>query len=131
MIKAMRAKQLSFSLPSKIGLLAEVSALITAAKINIEAICAYEMSDQGFFMLMTDNPAKTKKILSHMGAEVSVDETITATLPNKIGQLQNVAQKISDAGIDIYYIYGSPVKGKMTLILKTSNDKKTVKVLNK
>lgn len=130
MVKAIKAKQLSFSLPSKIGLLAEVSALITAAKINIEAICAYEMSEQGFFMLMTDNPTKTKKILSHMGAEVSTDEVIAAVLPNKIGQLQKVAQKISDAGIDILYIYGSPVKGKMTLILKTSNDKKTLKVLN-
>jgi hypothetical protein len=130
MVKAIKAKQLSFSLPSKIGLLAEVSALITAAKINIEAICAYEMSEQGFFMLMTDNPTKAKKILSHMGAEVSTDEVIAAVLPNKIGQLQKVAQKISDAGIDILYIYGSPVKGKMTLILKTSNDKKTLKVLN-
>ena len=128
--KAIKAKQLSFSLPSKIGLLAEVSALITAAKINIEAICAYEMGEQGFFMLMTDNPTKTKKILSHMGAEVSIDEIIAVAYADKIGQLQNVAQKISDAGIDIYYIYGSPVKGKMTLILKTSNDKKTVKVLN-
>lgn len=130
MVNATKAKQLSFTLPSKIGLLAEVSALITAAKINIEAICAYEMNEQGFFMLMTDNSAKTKKILSHMGAEVSTDEVIAVALPNKIGQLQKVAQKISDAGIDILYVYGSPVKGKMTLILKTANDKKTLKVLN-
>jgi len=131
MVKAIKAKQLSFSLPSKIGLLSEVSSLITAAKINIEAICAYEMSEQGFFMMMTDNHIKTKKILSQMGAEVSVDDIISVELPNKIGELQKVAKKISDAGIDISYIYGSPVKGKMTLILKTANDKKALKVLNK
>jgi hypothetical protein len=131
MVKAMKAKQISFSLPSKIGLLSEVSALITSAKINIEAICAYEMDEQGFFMLMTDNPAKTKKIVSHMGAEVGADDIIAVEMPNKIGELQKVAKKISDAGIDISYIYGSPVKGKMTLILKTANDKKALKVLNK
>jgi hypothetical protein len=131
MVKTIKAKQLSFSLPSKIGLLSEVSSLITAAKINIEAICAYEMNEQGFFMLMTDNPTKTKKILSHMGAEVSVDDMITVEMPNKVGELQRVAKKISDAGIDISYIYGSPVKGKMTIILKTANDKKALKVLNK
>ncbi len=125
------AKQLSFSLPSKIGFLSEVSALITAAKINIEAICAYEMNEEGFFMLMTDNPAKAKKIVSHMGAEVSVDDMIAVEIPNKIGELQKVAKKISDAGIDINYIYGSPVKRKMTLVLKTANDKKALKVLNK
>jgi hypothetical protein len=131
MVKAMKAKQISFSLPSKIGLLSEVSALITAAKINIEAICAYEMNDQGFFMLMTDNPTKAKKIVSHMGAEVIVDDVIAVEMPNKIGELQRVTKKISDAGVDISYIYGSPVKGKMTIILKTENDKKVLKVLNK
>lgn len=131
MVKAIKAKQLSFSLPSKIGLLSEVSSFITAAKINIEAICAYEMSEQGFFMLMTDNHTKTKKILSHMGATVSVDDIITVEMPNKVGELQKIAKKFSDAGIDINYIYGSPMKGKMTLILKTANDKKALNVLNK
>jgi hypothetical protein len=131
MVKAMKAKQISFSLPSKIGLLSEVSALITAAKINIEAICAYEMNEHGFFMLMTDNPTKAKKIVSHMGAEVIVDDVIAVAMPNKVGELQRVAKKISDAGVDISYIYGSPVKGKMTIILKSENDKKVLKVLNK
>jgi hypothetical protein len=131
MVKATKAKQFSFSLPSKIGLLSEVSSFVTAAKINIEAICAYEMNEQGFFMLMTDNHTKTKKILSHMGADVRVDDIITVEMPNKVGELQKVAKKISDAGIDINYIYGSPMKGKMTLVLKTANDKKALNVLNK
>jgi hypothetical protein len=131
MVRATKTKQLTFSLPSKIGLLADVSSFITSAKINIEAICAYEMGEQGFFMMMTDNYAKTKKILSHMGVDVSVDRIITVELPNKFGELQQVAKKISDAGIDIHYIYGSPVKGKMTLILKTANDKKALNILNK
>jgi len=130
MAKASKAKQLSFTLPSKIGLLSEVSSFITAAKINIEAICAYEMGEQGFFMLITDNNTKAKKIVSNMGAEVNSEEIITVEMPNKLGELQKVVKKISDAGVDITYIYGSPVKGKMTLVLKTANDKKALKVLH-
>jgi len=130
MIKAMKAKQLSFSLPSKIGLLSEVSSFMTTAKINIEGICAYVMGEQGVFMLITDNNAKAKKILSAMGAEITSEEIITVEMPNKLGELQKVAKKISDAGIDITYIYGSPVKGKMTVVLKTTNDKKAFKILN-
>ena len=130
MIKATKVKQLSFSLPSRIGLLSEVSSFITAAKINIEGICAYEMGEQGFFMLITDNNTKAKKILSAMGAEVTSEEIITVEMPNRLGELQKVAKKISDAGIDITYIYGSPAKGKMTIVLKTANDKKALKVLN-
>ena len=130
MSKAMKVKQLSFCLPSKIGLLYEVSSLITAAHINIEGICAYAMEEQGYFMLLTDNQTKAKKILAHMGAEVQTEDVIMIMMPNKIGELQKAAKKISDAGIDITYIYGSPNKGKMTLVLKTANDRKALKVLN-
>ena len=65
-----------------------------------------------------------------MGAEIASEEIITVEMPNKLGELQKVAKKISNAGIDISYIYGSPVKGKMTIVLKTANDKKALKVLN-
>jgi hypothetical protein len=129
MTKATKLKQLSFTLPDRIGLLSEVAAFITAAKINIEAICAYGMGDEGRFMIITDNNAKAKKVLSQMGAEVNSEDVIAVEVPNKIGQLQQTARKISDAGIDIAYVYGSPVKNKMTLIFKTADDKKALKAL--
>jgi hypothetical protein len=129
MTKAMKLKQLSFTLPDRIGLLSEVAAFITAAKINIEAICAYGMGDEGRFMIITDNSAKAKKVLSQMGAEVKSEDVIAVEVPNKIGQLQQTARKISDAGIDIAYVYGSPVRQKMTLIFKTADDKKALKAL--
>jgi hypothetical protein len=129
MPKATRLKQLSFTLPDKIGLLSEVTAFITGAKINIHAICAYGMGEEGRFMIVTDNNAKAKKVLSQMGAEVNTEDVIAVEVPNKVGRLQQAARKISDAGVDIYYVYGSPVKQKMTLIFKTSNDKKALKAL--
>ena len=131
MANAVKLKQLSFTLPDKIGLLSEVTAFITAAKINIEAICAYGMGDEGYFMIITDNNAKAKKVIANMGAEVKTEDVIAVEVPNKMGQLQQVAKKISDAGIDISYIYGSPVKQKMTLIFKTTDDKKAFKALAK
>lgn len=129
MTKAMKLKQLSFTLPDRIGLLSEVTAFITAAKINIEAICAYGMGEEGYFMIITDNNAKAAKVISHMGAEVKTEDVIAVEVPNKVGQLQQAARKISDAGVDISYVYGSPVKQKMTLIFKTADDKKALKAL--
>ena len=131
MTKAMKRKQLSFTLPDRIGLLSEVTAFITAAKINIEAICAYGMGDEGYFMIITDNNIKAKEVISQMGVEVKAEDVIAVEVPNKLGQLQQVAKKISDAGIDISYVYGSPVKQKMTLIIKTANDKNAIKALAK
>jgi len=131
MAKVTKMKQLSFSLPNKIGLLSELTSFITGAKINIEAICAYGMGEEGYFMLVTDNNAKAKKVISHMGAEVKTEDILAVEMPNKMGELQQLAKKISNAGIDISYVYGSPVKSRMTLILKTADDKKTLKLLSK
>ena len=131
MAKTMKMKQLSFSLPNRIGLLSELSSFLTAAKVNIEAICAYGMGDEGYFMIVTDNNAKAKKVISQMGAEVKVEEVIAVEMPNRVGQMRQAAKQISDAGVDIHYVYGSPVRGKMTVIFKTANDKRVLKALNK
>ena len=76
MAKAVKAKQLIFSLPNKIGLLSEVATAIAAANVNIEAVCAYERG-YGYFMMVTDNNAKAKRILSKMGAEVHVEDVLS------------------------------------------------------
>jgi hypothetical protein len=131
MAKAMKIKQLSFSLPNRIGLLSELSSFLTAAKINIEGICAYGMGDEGYFMIVTDNNAKAKKVISQMGAEVKVEEVIAVEMPNKVGELREAAKQISDAGVDIHYVYGSPVRGKMTVIFKTADNKKALKALTR
>ena len=130
MAKAKKTKQLVFSLPNRIGLLSALSSFLTAAKINIEAICAYGMGEEGHFMIITDRNAKAKKVISQMGAEVKVEDVIAVEMPNKAGQLRQAAKQISDAGVDIHYVYGSPVKGKMTVIFKTADDKRAMKALN-
>ena len=129
MAKAVKAKQLIFSLPNKVGLLSEVASAIAAANVNIEAVCAYERG-YGYFMMVTDNVAKAKKVLTKIGAEVHVEDVLSLEVPNKVGQLEKVAKKIAEAGIDIHFVYGSPGKGKTaTLVLKTANDRKTAKVI--
>ena len=132
MAKASKVKQLFFSLPNNVGLLMEVTEALGKAKINIEAVCAYAWEElEASFMIVTNNNIKAKNVISKMGAKVDVEDVIALEVPNKVGQLHKAAKKIATAGIDIYYLYGSPAKGKMTLIFKTENDKKALKVLAK
>jgi hypothetical protein len=131
MAKARQVKQLSFSLPNKIGLLAEVAAALAKAKVNIEAICAYERG-YGFFMMITDRHATAKKVITRMGTVAHEEDVIAVEVPNKVGQLEKISKTIAEAGIDILFVYGSPGKGRTgTLVLKTLNDKKALKVIRK
>jgi hypothetical protein len=132
MARAKKSKQLSLTMPNKVGLLSEISAAIANAKVNITALCAYAMENKAYFMLLTESNAKAKKALSPMGGEIEEEDVISVDLPNKIGALQNVAEKIADAGIDIYYMYGTAGTGKSSIcVFKTADDTKAIKVINK
>ena len=132
MAKAKKSKQLSFSMPNRVGLLSQISTAIAKAKVNIYAICAYGMEGKAYFMLITDSNAKAKKALGALGANVTEDDVISVELPNKAGELQKVAKKIADAGVDINYMYGTAGSGKTSLcVFSTADDKKAVKVINK
>jgi len=131
MFKIMKLKQLTFIVPNRVGLLSEVTTFLANGKINIEALCAYGRGPEGVFMIVTDNNAKAKKILTQMGAEVQVEEIIAVELPNRPGQLQKVAKKVSEADVDIQYVYVSPAKGRMTVVFKTADDKRILRALKK
>ena len=134
MAKAIKLKQLTFIVPNRVGLLSEVTTFLANGKINIEALCAYGRGEEGVFMIVTDNNAKAKKILTQMGAEVKAEEVIAVELANKPGQLQKVAKKVSDALVDINYVYVSPSKGKMTIVFRDGRRQKdyegTEKIIN-
>jgi hypothetical protein len=131
MAKVLRLKQLTFIVPNRVGLLSEVTTFLANGKINIEALCAYGRGEEGVFMIVTNNNAKAKKILTQMGAEVKTEEVIAVELANRPGELQKVAKKVSEADVDISYVYVSPSRGMMTVVFKTADDKKILRTLRK
>ena len=132
MAKARKAKEISFTMPNKAGLLSEVSRAISGASVNITAICAYVMGDIAYFMLTTASNVKAKKALEPLGVAIEERDVVEVELLNRPGELQKVAKRIADAGIDIEYMYATAGAGKSTTcVFKTSNDMKTIKVINK
>jgi hypothetical protein len=132
MAKAKKVKEISFEMPNKVGLLAEVTAAIAGAKVNINSICAYGMEGIAYFMLTTNSNAKAKKALTPFGVAIEERDVVEAEVSDKPGELQKIAKKIADAGIDIEYMYATAGSGKKeTCIFLTSDNAKAIKVINK
>jgi hypothetical protein len=131
MAKARKVKEISFSMANKVGLLSEVTTAIAGAKVNINAICAYGMENNAFFMLTSSSNAKAKKALANLGVGIEEKDVVEVEMPNKPGELQKVAKKIADAGIDIEYVYATGGGSKETCIFKSADDQKAIKVINK
>jgi len=132
MAKARKVKEISFTMPNRVGLLSEVTAAVAKAKVNITGICAYAMENSAFFMLTVDSNAKAKKALPSLGVGIEERDVVEVEMANKPGELQKVARKIGDVGIDIEYMYATAGKGKTaTCVFKTSDDQKMIKIIRK
>lgn len=132
MAKAKRVKQLSFMMPDRVGLLSEVTTNLAGAKVNISNICAYGMQGEANFMLTADSNAKAKKALAPLGVEIKEYDVLVVEMQNKPGELQKVAKKFVDAGINIIYLYGTTVSSRSaTCVFATSDDAKAVRLINK
>ncbi len=131
MAKARKVKEIRLSMPNRVGLLSEVTTAVAKAKVNINAVCAYAMENNAFFNLITNSNAKAKKALAPLGFGIEEKDVIQMELPNKPGELQKVAKKIADAGIDIEFIYATTAGGKASCVFKTADDQKAIKVIRK
>ena len=114
MIKAALDKQLLVTVDNQVGVLAHLIEVISLAGINMVAICAYAVANQGIIMIVTENNEKAKGLLMAKGYQVREEEVIVLTVENKPGALQTLTQRIADAGIDVTLVYGSVEKNLST-----------------
>jgi hypothetical protein len=132
MAKAIKAKLLSFSTGDRTGLLSDVTTRLACAKVNISAICAYAMDDSAYFDMTTESNSKARKALAGLGLKIEEEDVVAVEMPNKAGELQKVAKKLADAGINITYMYGTTSSGRAsTCLFSTSDNAKAVRLINK
>jgi hypothetical protein len=98
--KAKRVKQINFTIPNRVGLLSEITTAVTGTQANINAICAYEQEKYAHFMIITDSNAKAKKPLAKLKFKTEEDDVVIVEIQNKVGELQKVADKITNVWVN-------------------------------
>jgi len=134
MAKAKAGKEISVTVVNEIGVLADMSKILSDAKINIEGIEGYAKngSREAEIRLITNNNAKAIKVLKKNNyTAVKEKDILLLGLENKPGALKAITAKIATEGIDIKYLYGTacsrhcPAK----IVLCTTNNKKALALL--
>jgi len=99
--------QISVAMKNEVGALCRLCGLLARAKVNIMGIAIEDCTDEGFVRLIVDEPREARKTLD--AAEIShrVQEIFLLELENEPGALQRVSARLADAGISIYYAYGT------------------------
>lgn len=124
-------KQITVTLPNKVGELVKLTQCLAKSKVNIEAISVSNLLDVGVVRFVPSNATAAKKALSGLGVAVSIDDVLVVALPNDVGALTKAAAKLKRKKVNIEYVYGSVAGGsaKAQCVFKTSDLKATAAIL--
>ena len=124
--------QLALFLDNRPGMLACVCEALSTAKINIYAITTSDTVDHSVIRMVVSDTRKALLLFEERGTLVVESEVLMIEGDNKPGSLARIAQRLADAGVNIEYAYCAtpPDAKKGLLILRISNAKKALKILN-
>ena len=127
------AKQLSVFLANKPGTLAAVCAELARAKVNIFALTISDTTDHSVVRMVLSDTEKALHLFEERGVLAVQNSVLMITNDNKPGSLGKIAGGLAKAKINIEYAYlaTSPGAKRGLLILRTSDTKKALKVLQK
>jgi hypothetical protein len=98
-------QQLSVFIENKTGRVTEVTEVLGAAGINIRGFSVSDTAGYGIVRLVVDDPGKGRGALQDAGFTVKVSDVLCIDLPDKPGGLADVLRVVSDAGVNIEYVY--------------------------
>ena len=125
------AKQFSFFMVNKPGVLARVLGEFADAKINITAITMMDSVEHGVMRVVFGDSEKAARILKTLNMPYNEADVLCVTLTNQSGALAAVAEKLAKNHINISYAYctARAKGGRTTGILKVANVQKAMKIL--
>ncbi|MFH1652391.1 MAG: ACT domain-containing protein [Chloroflexota bacterium] len=130
----MAIKQISLSLDNVPGAFLDVSECLANEGINIRAISVADTSDISTVRFVTDDPAKTERVLRSHGYAVKETEVIAMEVPDHPGGLGAILKPLKAADINVLYFYpylGRGDSGQPIVILGVDKTEKAMSVLEK
>jgi hypothetical protein len=126
------ATQLALFLENKPGTLARVCDALHEAKVNILAMSTGDTVDHCVIRLVLSDTHKAVRLFEAHGAVVVETEVLLVEADNKPGTLAKVAHALTRAKVNIDYAYCAtpPDARRGLLVVRVSNTRKAMKVLN-
>lgn len=124
--------QLSIFLENKPGAFARICSAFSKEGVNMLAIMVEDLVDAAVIRMVVDNAGKAKDLIEDHGGVSLENDILAVEMPNKPGQLVQVAEKLAEANINIDYAYGSspPSDGEqVTIYVRVDDPQKASDVL--
>jgi len=127
----MSTHQISVFLENRAGQLAEITKVLSDNNIDLRAISIAETSDYGVLRLIVNKPKEASAVLLEHNFVLSMTPVTVVAVPDEPGGLAKVLGVLSDANIDIQYMYSvfGQTDGLAYMIFRVADDEHLRSVL--
>jgi hypothetical protein len=123
----MVTKELRITVENRPGVLARIGAALASEGINIRGVVAF--GERAVLRMVVSDAEKAKGALAKKDITSEVHDVITVRMPDKPGALGTLAKKLSDAGLNIDYTYGTADGGESLLVIGVDDPAKAEKII--
>ena len=127
----MFVEQISIFIENKEGRLAEVTAILRDANINIRALSLADTTDFGVLRLIVNDNDKAEKVLKEEGFTVGRTQVLAVEVQDEPGGLNEILDPFFENEINLEYMYAfANPKGKNAIMIFRFDDHdKALKIL--
>lgn len=100
--------EIALRLQNTPGAAARICQHLADDRINILAM---QLEHNGLMRLLVDNPLHAAELLRERKLQVETRDVLYTVVPNDAGVLGRMAKLLSDAGVNVEYLYSTAVEG--------------------
>ena len=98
-------KDFAISLTHRPGELAQVATALSRYGVNIKALAGLAVDTYVLLRIVVDEPESAREALKRAHIAYEESEVLTVLLENRAGELANVTNRLSRAGVNLRAIY--------------------------
>ena len=123
-------KQLSIFLENRTGRINEVTKILGANGINMQAFSMAETADFGILRLIVPDVEKAVEVLRAADFAVMLTDVLCVNCPNVPGELAEILDKLAEKRIFIEYMYAFSDSGSANVIIRPDDISAAMQVLS-
>ena len=123
--------QFSVFTANKPGVMAQICRAMAKEKINITGMSMMDAAESGVLRLTADQTELARSVLQRMNIPMTETEVLSVMVPNRVGAVADLCEKLSNARIHLSYMYATAGGrgAKSTIVFKVNDIRKAIKAI--
>ncbi len=132
MLNVSQAKEIVLRVKNDMGVLGEVSRLLSERGLSVMAVCANVEQDICTLRLITDDNLRACDILQEHAYTPVEEPVVVLEAPHKPGMLKKLTQRLGEEDIEIVTAYATTCLNdiRCSMVLRTTNDARALVALS-